>query len=203
MPEVFEDPTGSGSASAAPSSAPLGDDRFDVDVIASDVVFEGAVWNIRRDAFTYNGTTIKREYMDHTGAVAMLVQDDEGRVLIIKQYRHPIRSREWELPAGLLDKPGEEPLEAAKRELAEEADLAASHWEPLVTFFTTPGGSNEKLYVFHATGISATETFEREAEEADIEVRWVELDEIVEAVLAGRVGNSILSMAALALHAKK
>jgi 8-oxo-dGTP pyrophosphatase MutT (NUDIX family) len=131
------------------------------------------------------------------------VQNDEGKVLVIKQYRHPVRSRDWELPAGLLDIEGEEPLAAAKRELAEEADLEADHWEPLVTFNTTPGGSNEKLFVFHATGVRATEQpFEREAEEADIEVRWVELDDIVDGVLAGRLHNSILSIAALALAAK-
>lgn len=182
----------------------LQDDDFDVTVISTEVPFEGAVWNIRRDAFDYNGTTIRREYVDHTGAVAVLVQDDEGRVLLIKQYRHPVHSRDWELPAGLLDIPGEEPMVAARRELAEEADLQASDWSPLVTFNTSPGGSNERLFVFHATGASATASaFEREAEEADIEKRWVALDDIVDGVLAGRLHNSILSIAALALHAKQ
>lgn len=182
---------------------PLADDAVEVEVSSSDVVYTGAVWNIRRDAFVYGDATIKREYVDHTGAAAILVQNDEGKVLVIKQYRHPVRSRDWELPAGLLDIEGEEPLAAAKRELAEEADLEADHWEPLVTFNTTPGGSNEKLFVFHATGVRATEQpFEREAEEADIEVRWVELDDIVDGVLAGRLHNSILSIAALALAAK-
>lgn len=182
----------------------LHDDDLDVTITSSEVPFEGAVWNIRRDAFDYNGSTIRREYVDHTGAVAVLVQDAEGRVLIIKQYRHPVRSRDWELPAGLLDIPGEEPVVAAKRELAEEADLEASAWNPLVTFNTTPGGSNERLVVFHATGASATtSTFDREAEEADIEKRWVPLADIVDGVLAGRLHNSILAIAALALHAKQ
>lgn len=189
-------------------AAPVGlsDDDFDVTIVSSDIVFTGAVWNIRRDRFEYgdDGSTIVREYVDHTGAVAILVQDDEGRVLVIKQYRHPVRSRDWELPAGLLDQAGEEPLAAAKRELAEEADLEADTWEHLVSFNTTPGGSDEKLVVFHATGIRATaEAFAREAEEADIEVRWVALDDIVDGVLAGRLHNSILSIAALALHAKR
>jgi 8-oxo-dGTP pyrophosphatase MutT (NUDIX family) len=181
----------------------LSDDDFAVEVTQSEVVFEGAVWNIVRDTFVYGEATIKREYVDHTGAVAILVQDHDGRVLIIKQYRHPVRSRDWELPAGLLDIPGEEPLVAAKRELAEEADMEADDWEPLVTFNTTPGGSDEKLFVFHATGARATaKPFAREAEEADIEVRWVELDDIVAGVLEGRLHNSILSIAALALAAK-
>ncbi|WP_286343288.1 NUDIX domain-containing protein [Frondihabitans sucicola] len=182
----------------------LHDDDFDVTITSSDVVFQGAVWSVKREAFQYGDSTIKREFVAHTGAVAVLVQDDDGRVLIIKQYRHPVRSRDWELPAGLLDIPGEEPLVAAKRELAEEADLEASDWQPLVTFNTTPGGSNERLFVFSATGASATsEAFEREAEEADIEKRWVELDDIVTGVLEGRLHNSILSIAALALQAKR
>ncbi len=181
----------------------LADDPTEVAVTRSDVVFEGAVWNIRRETFEYGGSAIVREYVAHTGAVGVLAQDDEGRVLLIKQYRHPIRSRDWELPAGLLDIPGEDPLVAAQRELAEETDVTASAWEHLITFNTTPGGSNEQLIVFHATGVSATDAaFEREAEEADIEVRWVPLDEIVDAVLGGTVHNSILCVSALALQAK-
>ncbi|WP_245981486.1 NUDIX domain-containing protein [Frondihabitans australicus] len=185
-------------------SEPLKDDAVEVNVTSTEVPFHGAVWNIRRDAFDYNGQTIRREYVEHTGAVAVLVEDDEGRILLIKQYRHPVRSRDWELPAGLLDIEGEEPLVAARRELAEEADLEASTWEPLVTFNTSPGGSDEVLYVFHASNPGAApQTFDREAEEADIEVRWVPLQEVVDGILDGRLHNSILSIAALALHAKK
>jgi 8-oxo-dGTP pyrophosphatase MutT (NUDIX family) len=182
----------------------LQDDPFDVTVTSTEVPFHGAVWNIRRDAFDYNGHTIRREYVEHTGAVAVLVEDAEGRILLIKQYRHPVRSRDWELPAGLLDVEGEKPLLAAQRELAEEADLEAAEWEPLVTFNTSPGGSDEVLHVFHASGATDTTTaFDREAEEADIEKRWVPLGDIVDGILAGRLHNSILSIAALALHAKR
>lgn len=183
-------------------AGPLADEAFEPNVTSSEVVFEGAVWNVRRDAFDYDGSSIVREYVAHTGAVAILAVDDEGRVLVIRQYRHPIRSREWELPAGLLDVSGESGLVAAQRELAEEADLQASDWSELVAFRTTPGGSDETVTVFKATGVSATgSTFEREAEEADIEVRWVALDEIVDGVLAGRLRNSILAIGALAAAA--
>lgn len=199
-------PAEPGAALPGPAGAKTGllhDDDVDVTVTASEVVFTGAVWNVVREAFEYGGATIRREFVDHTGAVAVLVQDDEGRVLLIKQYRHPVRARDWEIPAGLLDIPGEEPMTAARRELAEEADLEASTWTPLVTFATTPGGSNERLFVFHATGVSAApEAFEREDEEADIEKRWVALDEIVAGVLDGRLHNSILAISALALHAR-
>ena len=173
-------------------------------VISSERVFEGRVWDLRRDEFEYRGSRITREYVDHPGAVAILALDDAGRVLLIKQYRHPIAARDWELPAGLLDIDGEPPVAAAKRELAEEADLEATDWGLLVEFFTTPGGSNESIRVFLARGLSATaEPFDRFDEEAEMETRWVDLDVIVDAVLGRSVTNSILSIAALAAAAAR
>jgi ADP-ribose pyrophosphatase len=142
--------------------------------------------------------------MEHPGAVAVLVIDEADRVLTIQQYRHPIQMRNWELPAGLLDVDGEPPLEAAQRELAEEADLVAAAWEPLLTMHTSPGGSDEVIHVFRATQLTATEeAFAREAEEADIVPRWVPLAEAVDAVLSGRVHNGIFLAAVLAEHARR
>ena len=182
----------------------LRDDPFEATVTSSEVVFEGAVWNVVRDVLDYDGSSITREYVAHTGAVAIMAIDDQERVLVIKQYRHPIRSRDWELPAGLLDQEGESLVDAARRELAEEADLEADTWDQLVAFHTSPGGNDETVTVFRATGVRATsEAFAREAEEADIEVRWVALDEIVRGVLEGRLKNSILSIAALAAAAAR
>jgi ADP-ribose pyrophosphatase len=183
---------------------PIADEPFEAEITNSEVVFNGAVWDIRRDTLDYNGHEMRREYMAHTGAVAIYAENEAGRVLVIQQYRHPVRLRDWELPAGLLDKPGEEPLEAAKRELAEEADLEADDWEPLVTFNSTPGGSDERLYVFRARGVRETsEPFEREAEEADIVKQWVPRSEIVEGALSGNLTNSILILSALAVDAKE
>ena len=145
-----------------------------------------------------------REYVDHTGAVAILAIDENDRVLLIKQYRHPVRAREWEIPAGLLDISGEHPLVAAQRELAEEADLVASEWNVLSEFSTSPGGSSEAIRIYLARGLSATaEAFAREAEEADMELRWVPLDDCVDAVLARRVQNPSLVLAVLAAHASR
>ena len=115
----------------AHGGTPLTDDSAAVTIVSSETAFTGKVWNIRRDVFEYSGESITREYMEHTGAVAVLALDDEDRVLLIKQYRHPVRVREWEIPAGLLDIEGEDPLVAAQRELAEEADLEASEWHLL------------------------------------------------------------------------
>jgi len=177
----------------------LHDEPFEPEVLQSDLAFEGAVWDVRDDRVRYGDGEIRRQYVAHTGAVAILALDDQGRVLLIQQYRHPIRHRDWELPAGLLDVPGEEPLEAARRELAEEADLTASQWEPLVASWTTPGGNDEFIHIFLATGLSDAETpHAREDEEADIRVEWVPLADAVDAVLAGRMRNGILSLGVMA-----
>lgn len=177
----------------------LRDEPFDPEVLSSEVAFEGVVWNVRDDRVRYGDGEIRRQYVAHTGAVAILALDDDGRVLLIQQYRHPIRHRDWELPAGLLDVAGEEPIEAARRELAEEADLVATHWEPLVSSWTTPGGNDEEIRIFLATGISAADSAHaREDEEADIRVEWVPLDAAVRAVLEGRMRNGILSIGVLA-----
>ncbi|WP_150306610.1 NUDIX domain-containing protein [Planctomonas psychrotolerans] len=173
-------------------------------VVSSELVYEGVVWNIRRDVFEYNDAEITREYVDHTGAVAILAMDDEGRVLLIQQYRHPVRHREWEIPAGLLDEAGENPLDAAKRELAEEADLEAADWSLLSEFYTSPGGSDEVIRIYLARGLTATaEAFDRTEEEADIETRWVSLDEALDAVLARRLHNPSTTIAVLAATAAR
>lgn len=175
-----------------------------VPVSHSDVVFDGRIWDVRRETFGYNDSAIVREYIDHPGAVAVLALDDQDRVLLIKQYRHPVRLREWELPAGLLDVTGEDPVVGAKRELAEEADVAATEWNVLAEFFTSPGGSNEAIRVYLARGVSAHEhTFERTEEEADIEIRWVPLDDCVDAVLARRIQNPALGIGVLAAQAAR
>ncbi|WP_336640066.1 NUDIX hydrolase [Microbacterium sp. USHLN272] len=177
----------------------LHDEPFEPEVLQSDLAFEGAVWDVRDDRVRYGDGEIRRQYVAHTGAVAILALDDDERVLLIQQYRHPIRHRDWELPAGLLDVPGEEPLEAARRELAEEADLTASQWVPLVASWTTPGGNDELIHIFLATGLSDAETpHAREDEEADIRVEWVPLADAVDAVLAGRMRNGILSLGVMA-----
>lgn len=176
----------------------LRDERFEPELVSSDVVFNGAVWDVRRDTFRLDGQDVVREYVDHTGAVAVLAMDADERVLLIQQYRRPVGLRDWELPAGLLDIAGESPLLAAKRELAEEADLVADDWALLSEFMTSPGGSNEVLRVYLARGVSeAPEEFARTDEEAGIVKRWAALDEVVDAVLARDLQNSILAIAVL------
>jgi ADP-ribose pyrophosphatase len=177
----------------------LRDQDVELEVLSSDLVYEGAVWNVRSDTVRYGDGEMTRQYVDHPGAAAVVAIDDERRVVLIQQYRHPITQRDWEIPAGLLDVAGEPPLETAKRELSEEVDLAAEHWQHLVSMRTTPGGSNEVVHIFLARGLSAVENdFEREHEESDMLVQRIELSEVVDAVLDGRVRNGILAVGALA-----
>jgi len=181
----------------------LRDEPVDVEVTASDAVYEGRVWDVRNDTFRYNGDDLVRQYVEHPGAAAIVAIDDEGRVLLIQQYRHPIRHRDWEIPAGLLDVAGEAPLETAKRELIEEADLRAEDWQSLVSIFTTPGGNDEVVHIFLARGLTPVgEAHPREAEEADIRVEWVPLEDAVTGVLEGRLRNGILSVGLLAAAEK-
>ncbi|CAN5351556.1 NUDIX hydrolase [soil metagenome] len=182
----------------------LADDIDPAKVVSSDVVWQGKIFDMRRETFDYGDSTITRDFLDHPGAVAVLVLDENERVLLIQQYRHPIGTREWEIPAGLLDIDGESPLIGAQRELAEEVDLVAEQWDLLADFATTPGGSNEVIRIYLARGISAAaDVFDREEEEADIVKRWVSLDDLVDAVLDRTIGNSILSIAALSAFASR
>ncbi len=183
---------------------PLVDEQLAPPVVESATVFKGAVWDVVREKFRFGDDELVREFQQHPGAVAVLAEDDAGQVLLIKQYRHPIGYREWELPAGLLDVEGEDPLAAAKRELAEEVDLVAAEWSELCQFFSSPGGSSEGITVYRACGVSpAPREFGRTGEEAAIESRWVPFDDVVAAVLNGAVRNAILVIAILNAHARR
>ncbi|MEV4687965.1 NUDIX hydrolase [Microbacterium sp. LWH3-1.2] len=182
-----------------PAKELLADEPVEPTVLGSDLVYQGRVWDVRSDTVAYGDGQIVRQYVDHPGAAAVVAVDDEGRVLLIQQYRHPIRHRDWEIPAGLLDIAGETPLETARRELAEEVDLVASSWEPLVSIFTTPGGNDEIVHLFLARGLTpANEVHAREDEEADIRADWLPLADAVAGILAGRLRNGILAVGVLA-----
>ncbi|WP_425841343.1 NUDIX domain-containing protein [Microbacterium sp. PA5] len=177
----------------------LRDEPVDAEVIDSDLVYEGRVWDVRSDTVRYGDGEIVRQYVAHPGAVAVVALDDDERVALIQQYRHPIRHRDWEIPAGLLDVAGEPPIDTARRELAEEVDLVAESVEPLLSIFTTPGGNDETVHIFLARGLSpAPHPHAREQEEADIRLEWMPLSEAVDAVLAGRMRNGILAAGVLA-----
>jgi 8-oxo-dGDP phosphatase len=186
------------------SAGPLADLRDPAEIVEAATVFEGKVFDVNRETARFHGGTMVREYSVHHGAVAVLAIDENDRVLLINQYRHPVRTRLWEIPAGLLDVDGEVPLEAAKRELAEETDLVAAEWSDPITFFTSPGQSDEQVALYEARGLSPAPTVhDRTDEEAEIVVRWVTRDEALEAAFDGRIGNAILLIALLASDARR
>lgn len=177
----------------------LRDEPVDLEVVASDLVFQGAVWDLRSDTVKYGDGEMTRQYVEHPGAAAVVALDDDGRVVLIQQYRQPIKERDWEIPAGLLDVAGEPPLETAKRELTEEVDLVAERWQHLVSVHTTPGGNDEIVHLFLARGLSEVVTdYEREHEESDMRVERVPLADVIDGVLAGRLRNGILATGVLA-----
>lgn len=182
-----------------PDPTTLRDEPVEPEVVSSELMYSGRVWDVRSDTVRYGDGEIVRQYVDHPGAAAVVAVDAQDRVLLIQQYRHPIRHRDWEIPAGLLDVAGEDPLQAAQRELAEEADLAAQDWDPLVSVFTTPGGNDEVVHLFLARRLAPVGTAHaREEEEADIRTEWVPLDDVVTGVLHGRLRNGILAVGVLA-----
>ncbi|MEH3090372.1 MAG: NUDIX hydrolase [Microbacterium arborescens] len=177
----------------------LRDEPVEPEILSSELVYSGHVWDVRDETVRFGDGEITRQFVDHPGAAAVVAIDDDERVVLIQQYRHPIRHRDWEIPAGLLDVAGEPPIETARRELAEEVDLVAESLEPLVSIFTTPGGNDEVIHVFLARGLSAAPSaFEREDEEADMRVERVALTDVVDGVLAGRFRNGILATGVLA-----
>jgi 8-oxo-dGDP phosphatase len=173
-------------------------------VTSTATPFTGKKTSVRSDVVVMpDGTTATRDYQVHPGSVAVLALDDAGRVLVLKQYRHPVRQKLWEIPAGLLDVPGENPLHAAQRELYEEAHVKAEDWRVLTDVYTTPGGCDEAVRVFLARNLSEAdgERFEVSEEEADMEFARVPVAELVRGVLAGDLHNNCLVVGVLALQA--
>ncbi|MFC4127645.1 NUDIX domain-containing protein [Nocardia rhizosphaerae] len=176
--------------------------RHEFQTVGSRVLYSGAILALRQDRVVMpDGRVADREIVEHHGAVAVLALDDDGNVVLIRQYRHPVGARLLELPAGLLDIDGEDPLTAAKRELAEETGLAAAEWSVLVDVALSPGFTDEALRVFFATGLTETDRPDPEHEEADLELVRMPVAEAVRAALAGEIVNATAVAGVLAYAA--
>jgi 8-oxo-dGTP pyrophosphatase MutT (NUDIX family) len=173
------------------------------EVVRSRLEYDGALVRVRVDTVVQpDGSRAEREVVEHVGSVAIVAVDDQQRVLLIRQYRHPAGQHLWELPAGLCDKPGEPPLDAARRELAEEAQLRAAAWRTLVDLRPSPGISTEVCRVYQAEQLHAEEQADSGPdEESELRSRWVPLPQAVSEVLTGRITNGLAVAGLLATAA--
>ena len=146
-----------------------------------------------------HGEPFRRLVLEHPGAVIVLAVDDEGRVCLLRQYRHPAGKELVELPAGLCDVPGEDPELTARRELREEVGVEASEWTHLGSFHSSPGISAEVMHLYLAQGLTdvGRGDFLPVHEEAEMEVFWASFEELSRAVVAGRVTDAPLALAVL------
>lgn len=172
----------------------LDESRFKERQVGSAVVYRGTVLTLRVDDIELpSGRRSRREVVEHPGGVAVVAVDRDGSVILVRQYRYPVRSALWEIPAGKLD-PGESPRECAARELEEETGYRAGHLEEVVPFYTSPGFCDEVLYLFFAQDLAAGQDTPEEDEL--IETRRVRRAELDEMMARGEIrdGKTILGL---------
>lgn len=182
----------------------ISDEAVDLPTPDSRMAYNGRVWDVRIDEVTLpHGETVTRDIVLHTGAVGIVALDEQDRILLIKQYRHPVGMYLWDPPAGLLDIATESPLHAAQRELGEETGLTADYWWVLADWFNSPGGSTEAFRCYLARGLKPLPGGRPAGtgEEFDMPMQWVPLADAVEAVLTGRLHGPVVVTGALAAAA--
>lgn len=163
--------------------------------LTSEAVYDGGLLHVRRDTIELpDGTEGWREYFVHGGAVCIVAITDDGQVVLEHQYRYPVGEVVLEIPAGKLDSPEEDPLEAAKRELREETGYHAEHWTPMGFFYPAVAYCTEKIWMFAATGLTRGE--QDMDEDEFLEVFTMPLDAAAEQALRGEIPD-IKTQAAL------
>lgn len=157
-------------------------------VLSHRRVYDGKILALELDEIQEEGgSKALREVVRHRGSVAALPVDDEGRLVLVRQYRHPVGQALWEVPAGVLEK-GESPEQAIRRELEEEVGRRAAHLERLATFHPTPGFCDEVLHLFRATRLE--ETAVHPDEDEVLEVKWYTLEEARRLLHAGEIKDA-------------
>jgi 8-oxo-dGDP phosphatase len=177
-------------------------------VVSSTELLRGRLVTVRADKVRMPGSNVaEREVVLHPGAVAVLALDEDGRVLMIRQYRHPVGRLLWEIPAGLRDVAGEPLLATAQRELLEEASYRARDWRVLADYYSSPGFTTERLRIFLARDLELVPAAERdfvpEDEETQLVPAWLPLDDAMRKVLAGDLHNGAAAVGILAGYAAR
>lgn len=197
---------GVGQAGAGREEAwPAADESGSWPVTGSELLASGRIVRLRRDSVRLpDGQVVGREVVEHPGAVAVVALDDQDRVLLIRQYRHPVAATLWELPAGLRDVAGESLLEAARRELREEAGYHAADWHLLTDYLSSPGISTERIRLFLARDLAVVpdgeDEYVREHEEAYLTAAWVPLSEAISSIQAGQIHNGVAILGILSAY---
>jgi ADP-ribose pyrophosphatase len=187
---------------------PLADVPEQWPVLSSVEHARGHIVTFRTDRVLMpDGTSADREVVVHPGAVGVVALDDDDRVLMIRQYRHPVGRLLWEVPAGLRDVDGEPVHLTAQRELLEETGYRARVWHVLADYFSSPGVSTERLRIYLARGLSEVSPAERdfvaEHEEAQLQLAWVPIEHAVSLVLAGELHNGPAVVGILSAYAAR
>jgi ADP-ribose pyrophosphatase len=158
-------------------------------ITSSKEVYQCRLFSVTEDEAVdpRTGFTIKRSVVRHAGSAVMMAVDEKKRILMVRQYRLPAEKYLWELPAGKVD-PGEKPLQAAKRELAEETGYKARTWTKLASFWASPGFVQERMTIYLATDLTAGAATPMDDER--IEARWFTRKEVREMIAAAKIEDA-------------
>ena len=160
---------------------------FEEKVLSSEMIYKGRIINLRRDRVTVINGESYREVVEHSGGAVLLAVTDDRKMVMVRQYRRPADKVMFEVPAGKID-PGEDPLDTARRELKEETGYTAEEVRYLTRFYPSVGFSEEVLYLYFCTGLTAGETEFDDNEALDIEL-W-DVDELHEMVMRGEIDDA-------------
>ena len=177
-------------------------------VVSASEQARGSIVTLRNDLVRMpDGDVVTRQVVQHPGAVAVVALDEVGQVLLIRQYRHPVGRLLWEIPAGLRDVAGERLHDTAARELLEETGYAAADWGVLADYYSSPGISTERIRVFLARELrqvpAGERTYVASHEEAQLMLRWVDLDAAVHRIMAGDLHNGVTAVGILSAYAAR
>jgi 8-oxo-dGTP pyrophosphatase MutT (NUDIX family) len=169
-----------------------------VERVGGKTVYSGRLIEVRVERFRHaDGEEVEREIVRHRGAVGILVYDEE-RVWLVRQPRETVEQELLEIPAGRLDVEGETPLQAARRELAEEVGLGAERWDPIASVYTSAGFTDELVHLFAATGLREASAESEENERIEI-VPWP-LERLDDAIAECRDAKTMIALLWLARH---